>query len=106
MKLRDLINENKTVKLSDLSIGVHGIKRGGVLRLTVPNVVADGNSTEFLDNQYGSVDLEKWKKDITKKYNVRTVSVNNGRVTILEPKYTKDVQQSIANKGDVTWGFE
>jgi len=106
MKLRDLINESTTVKLSDLSIDLHGIKIGGFMRLTVPNVNADGNSKTFINSQYGKKDLEDWKKDIVKQYNVKTVSVNNGRVTILDSKYKKDVQQNIAKKSDVTWGFE
>lgn len=106
MKLRDLINENKTVKLSDLSIGVHGIHFGGMMRLTVPKPDGSGNTYTFPDNEYGQRDLEDWKKTIVKRYNAKNVSVNKGKVELLDPKYKKDVQTNIAKKGDVTWGFE
>jgi hypothetical protein len=106
MKLRDLLNEYNTVKLSDLSIGSHGTKFGGMIRLTVPKPDGSGNTYTFPDNEYGQRDLEDWKKSIVKKYNVKTLTVKNGHVTIIDPKYKKDVQTNIAKKNDVTWGFE
>jgi hypothetical protein len=77
-----------------------------MLRLTVPKPDGSGNTYTFPDNEYGHRDLDNWKKAIVKKYNVNTLTVKNGKVTIIDPTYKKDVQQNIAKKSDINWGFE
>ena len=100
MKLRDLINEAKSINIDDLDIDKHGVRN----TLYVPTTT--DTESGFYTNKPGYKGLEDWKTEMKNKYGIKTVSVDKGTVTITNAKFKKDKDKFISGKATTLKGWK